>query len=353
MVKFKKIKLKDGSKCLIVNWNQFALLNTPVWNLVGIINHIKNEIEDEMKVVLHMETETIPFVDNNIIELHEWFDKNDYNPNNIYFIQENPNLKYFYDIFCEEKQIKRKFNFVQRIIKRTSDMDFAPNLSPHPHLSRKDFYESSNLRSKKIITFNSTPREHRKDIIEFLLPYKDECYLSYNSCEIKHYKDDFVEDLELKIDDEYDKGIKYIYSNSYINVITETEFYNNAVHITEKTWRAFSQYQPFILVTGPFALDYLQDIGFKLPKGLIDYSFDKVVDSKKRMKMIQVELQKIMDTDIKTIHEWYWSNENILIHNNDTYYNNSLYEDFSYQDYQTYRDGLVDYIEYIINSKRF
>ena len=28
-------------------------------------------------------------------------------PNNIYFIQENPNLKYFYEIFCKEKQIKR------------------------------------------------------------------------------------------------------------------------------------------------------------------------------------------------------------------------------------------------------
>jgi len=343
-------KIDDVSECLLINWNQFSE-TIGIQNIAEIFESIKNKLNNNLIVVFHMETETVSFEENNIIELHDWFDRNDYNPNNIYFIQENPNLKYFYDIFCKEKQIKRKFNFVQRIIKRSSDMSFAPELSSHPHLKRSEFENTKGIiRNKKILTFNSTPRPHREDLVEFLLPYKEQCYMSLNASTNKYYGVHFPNDLELKIDEEFTKGLGYLYMNSYFNVVTETEFYNNSIHVTEKTWRPFAQFQPFIIMTGPFVLDYLRDIGFKLPVGLIDYSYDKEVDSKKRMLMIQEELNKILNMNIKDLHEWYWSNEDILIHNNNTYYNESLYEDNSYLDFQTVSKEIDNYIKEIING---
>lgn len=91
-------------------------------------------------------------------------------------------------------------------------------------------------------------------------------------------------------------NVKRFFDDSYINLVTETYFFNDIVHITEKTYKPISYKQPFIMVGAPYSLKHVKDMGFKTFDRWWDESYDQINDHEER-------LLKIADI-LKSISEW-------------------------------------------------
>ena len=85
--------------------------------------------------------------------------------------------------------------------------------------------------------------------------------------------------------------------------------------MTEKCFKPIANYNPFILVSFAGALEELKNLGFRTFEGFIDESYDKETDTTKRLLMIAAEVRRLCSMSKEEIHNWYWSTEEILIHN--------------------------------------
>jgi hypothetical protein len=83
------------------------------------------------------------------------------------------------------------------------------------------------------------------------------------------------------------------YKNSYINIVTETYFFNNIRHITEKTYKPIAFMQPFIIFAAPGTLGHLKESGFKTFSEFWDESYDDILDHEKRFSFIMNLIENI------------------------------------------------------------
>lgn len=84
-----------------------------------------------------------------------------------------------------------------------------------------------------------------------------------------------------------------LWQNSLWHVVTETVFYHNKLHLTEKIFKPIVSRRPFILVAAPGNLAYLKSYGFKTFDRWIDESYDNIEDSDLRIQHIVNQVEKI------------------------------------------------------------
>jgi len=85
------------------------------------------------------------------------------------------------------------------------------------------------------------------------------------------------------------------YVGAGIEVVLETLFDDQRHHITEKTLRAIACGRPFMLAATPGSLQYLRDYGFQTFGGLIDESYDTIIDPVARLEAIVAEMTRISE----------------------------------------------------------
>jgi len=109
---------------------------------------------------------------------------------------------------------------------------------------------------------------------------------------------------------------KEIYSQTYLNIVTETNGWDEIDRFwSEKIWRPILNLQPFIFI-GPYrSLHCLKQLGFKTFHPFIDESYDDERDMTVRILMIEKEIVKFKNMSIQQIHDWYYSISDVLIHN--------------------------------------
>jgi hypothetical protein len=101
------------------------------------------------------------------------------------------------------------------------------------------------------------------------------------------------------------------YENSYINIVTESEFFkrHNVIHITEKSFRPFYYYQiPLIMATvghikkmrERYDLDFFDDI--------IDHTYDSIKNDRDRLYAFVKEIERIFQNKDQII-EFYVNNK--------------------------------------------
>ena len=78
--------------------------------------------------------------------------------------------------------------------------------------------------------------------------------------------------------------------NSFWHVVTETVFYYNKLHLTEKIFKPIVSKQPFMLLAAPGNLEYLRSYGFKTFDGIIDESYDTITDNDQRIEAVVKQL---------------------------------------------------------------
>lgn len=80
-------------------------------------------------------------------------------------------------------------------------------------------------------------------------------------------------------------------NNSFWNIVTETVFYYDKLHLTEKIFKPIVSKQPFMLVGAPGNLAYLRSYGFKTFDGIIDESYDTILDNETRVEAVVAQIK--------------------------------------------------------------
>ena len=83
------------------------------------------------------------------------------------------------------------------------------------------------------------------------------------------------------------------YENTDIEVVLETLFDDDRLHLTEKSLRPIACGQPFILAATHGSLKYIRSYGFKTFDNIIDESYDLIKDPAARLQAIILSMQQI------------------------------------------------------------
>ena len=78
--------------------------------------------------------------------------------------------------------------------------------------------------------------------------------------------------------------------DAFWHVVTETVFYYDKLHLTEKIFKPIVSKQPFMLLAAPGNLAYLKSYGFKTFDSVLDESYDSIQDNDLRTEAVIKQL---------------------------------------------------------------
>jgi hypothetical protein len=78
--------------------------------------------------------------------------------------------------------------------------------------------------------------------------------------------------------------------DAFWHIVTETVFYYDKLHLTEKIFKPIVSKQPFMLLAAPGNLAYLKSYGFKTFDSVIDESYDLIRDNDLRTREVVNQL---------------------------------------------------------------
>ena len=111
-------------------------------------------------------------------------------------------------------------------------------------------------------------------------------------------------------------------AKAFLQVVTETVFFDKKLHLTEKIFKPIVSRQPFMLVAAPGNLAYLKSYGFKTFSDWWDESYDNEEDDNKRISMITEELEKLSKLSMSQLRDMHREMSDVLDYNREHFYNN-------------------------------
>ena len=310
--------------------------------------------------------------------LHDELKRYNVPPNKIILISSDLNGNVQYDRFCTRNGIENKmyileaahrleaFSYLYNVITYgIYDKSKMDNIHPYPNsfFSVDEMFEMKNsLREKYFLSYNRIIREYRLALVAMIyeLGLQDKGIISLGAPKInKEYGgtwpniiSDFIEDKKqnemvsgalkkikslcpivadqdilpetvFSSDGEHISigdwtNFSHQYKRVYFNVVTESCYYDECIYFSEKIFKPIGQLTPFILMSTPYSLAKLREIGFKTFDGWIDESYDKEEDNDKRFFMIIEVIKNLCGVSREELHDWYYSLTDILIHNQKT-----------------------------------
>jgi hypothetical protein len=96
-------------------------------------------------------------------------------------------------------------------------------------------------------------------------------------------------------DDPYNSKISYLMQDSAINIALETHIFEqeNGVTLTEKIYKPILLKRPFIVYGMPNILSMLRKEGFRTFDGIIDESYDNIIDPDERRLSLVKEIVRL------------------------------------------------------------
>jgi hypothetical protein len=164
-------------------------------------------------------------------------------------------------------------------------------------------------------------RLHRLEIANHLYNhYPNQIILS------RHFGDDATDNLFVNTTNIKSKNLSYTihdkdFIDSFCHVITERIFYEDRIHLTEKTFRPIICCRPFILASSPGSLQYLKDYGFKTFSDFWSEDYDNITDHNKRLYAILNIIDYIGSLTHSQMIDLLHSMKEILIYNRNHFYN--------------------------------
>jgi hypothetical protein len=92
------------------------------------------------------------------------------------------------------------------------------------------------------------------------------------------------------------------YESTEFEVVLETLFATEKIHLTEKTLRPIALGHPFLLCSAAGSLKYLKDYGFKTFDSVFDESYDDITDHKQRLESVVNTMKQIVNWNIDQRH---------------------------------------------------
>ena len=108
---------------------------------------------------------------------------------------------------------------------------------------------------------------------------------------------------------------------SFLHVVTETCFWEDKTHLTEKIFKPIVARQPFVLLGCVNNLEYLRSYGFKTFDSFWDESYDTISDPIERLKAVTKIINDICALSNKELESLLQDMSSILEHNYKWFYN--------------------------------
>ena len=248
--------------------------------------------------------------DNLFYKMHRYFEAHKIPLDRIIYVNNCLNAKDIYEDFClrhnEQPQIHCYYigTYVQDFINRARDDCFV------------DLKYQVKEKEKTFLMFNRRMREQRiafalrmqqEELLdEFFMSFPKE-YSNFTVWQnfVKSIKDNESVDVidmvkffktlpkvldtgnfdRFPMEDDFFSPYHY-YENSLISIVSETNFYSDVIHLTEKTMKPIMFKHPFIILGSWRSLYHLKSMGFKTFSDLWDESYDEEHDHNKRLNMI-------------------------------------------------------------------
>jgi hypothetical protein len=204
------------------------------------------------------------------------------------------------------------------------------------------------IKTKKFIFLNAKDGQHKRYVLGKLIQNNllDSGHVSYQCSEglldtnqsigINRFHD-YISTMEycnpyipIRIDNSNisTKLPRNIFEQSYVNVVSETRFPNVMKYktnfVTEKTFNAIANNQIFIIVGHAGSLDLLKSLGYKTFDCIIDETYDNVYNNSQRLQRVSNTIINYLKKPINEIQEDYIKIKDIIEHNRNLLYLQSL-----------------------------
>ena len=99
------------------------------------------------------------------------------------------------------------------------------------------------------------------------------------------------------------------------HIVTETVFYHDKLHLTEKIFKPIVAQRPFMLAAAPGNLAYLKSYGFQTFDRWIDESYDSIEDPDQRLQAIVDQTQRLCVMSNSELRQMHQEMQPVLEHN--------------------------------------
>lgn len=260
------------------------------------------------------------------------------------FLERNVNNKVIFSRFGESSvlplEVIKKYNFEKFINTKQIYMlisaEFDEEKIPYCNLNLYDrfvAYQQENVEiairnfdavhdvDNKKFTFlclNLKDRPHRVDFYNFLKHnnlLNDSLFTMINpeflpKCNLPDGYDDYANNENFSVQYGGTKVSRknwpwaqlnpILYRETYFSVILETHCYETEyTYITEKPYKSILIGHPFMVLSTPNYYKKLKELGYKTFEGLIDESFDTIIDNNQRFLKFTESLKNLVQSDLK------------------------------------------------------
>jgi hypothetical protein len=211
-------------------------------------------------------------------------------------IENNINMVFFGGWFYREKKLYKDIPFKLQEINPYVNKDYHFEALLGLKRIHRDFifeqYERCNFKNK--IT------------LKYCLPKSKDWYKEPNSNYIQNPE---FKNLSSLVTEYYGKHCNAsqiipieIYNNCAFSVIAETGYMNDYSYITEKTTKPIVGKRLFIIFSGANFLKNLRSLGFKTFDGIIDESYDQILDNEERWAAAWQQVEWLCNQDQQEIY---------------------------------------------------
>lgn len=135
----------------------------------------------------------------------------------------------------------------------------------------------------------------------------------------------------------YSDALTTALKKSEIHIVVETSFAHpkddqeNAFFITEKTYRPIIFKMPFLIYGNYNSLKYIKNLGFKTFDGIIDESYDEIIDNDQRRVKLIAEIKRISEFNDTQFKEFMAKCNEVVDHNYDVFMQKKRRKIWNYQ----------------------
>ena len=213
------------------------------------------------------------------------------------------------------------------------------NRTPRPHryallcllkynnlLSDTNWSLINGWQSDKVnVTIRYSSLFSKEDIDTF--KYEIEYFENINTAKSK-YETDYT-NFDVKYNQVVFNNIN-TYENSYVNITTETNFEDEAIHISEKSLKPFYYFQFPLILASYHHIKYLKDVyAFDLFEDIINYDYDNIQNNRDRLFTFIEEINRIHNNKELFI-EFYKNNKERFIKNHNILANYKNEHDYNF-----------------------
>ncbi len=291
--------------------------------------HLMKLVRDNNGYILIDHSVEAFMADKQLLAMHGYFGSSHHLPlNKIIYLTGCMNAEKMYNDFCVRYDIPDEPKSRLKIISYPSSQQifstYLANGTEEPE------YDTERVPDKLFLMWNRRFRRHR---IELALALEknnliDRSYISFNRTDLERPNLTFENSIDMenlfmtnhglrlnheivrkfknrlplvldgetevnKMCEDFDNATRPYYQNSLISIVTETNYENTEVTLTEKSFKPIKEKHPFILVGVPGALKAMRDMGFKTFSEFWDESYDEVECPRVRMQRISFITEQI------------------------------------------------------------